>query len=35
MESQNKAVFSREAAWLLVLAMLASVTYHFAHPFFL
>ena len=35
MESQNKAVFSKEAAWLLVLAMLASVTYHFAHPFFL
>ena len=35
MESQNKAVFSREAAWLLALAMLASAIYHFAHPFFL
>lgn len=35
MENQNKAIFSREAAWLLALAMLASATYHFAHPFFL
>ena len=35
MESQNKAFFSKEAAWLLALAMLASVVYHFAHPFFL